>query len=1017
MSAAGAKDYFEKDSYYTKNQEQGQWQGKVAEQMGLTGNVNQKDFETLLKGEDLEGNQVIRLTSKDIDENGDRVRAGVDFTFSAPKSVSVVYEMALAHGRNDLARRLVEGHEQSMSKVLGRMENDYAGVRVKNGKEVNTEAASGLIIAKFTHDTTRSTEGLIDPQLHTHAFVMNMTKDQDGNFKAVDYKNLIANEKFFGQEYRNEFAKFLKEEIGFDLVGNKDGLYDINLGSSAKELLSEFSQRSQLIESKMPEYREKYPGKSDSDIKRIVAKLERDSKKEINRDEVRADNLTRAENLGYGKEWFDSILQKAESNKANQALLTPEQKENKIQEINKTAAQILHESQSTFTKEDFLKTAGKLALANAITISSLESKMDKLLIKNADGKYTTQEMKDIEKAITKEAVKDKNNDRLSTVENAKEKIDKWSQERLDSGKFGLTPGQKEAAELLLSSKDRINLIQGDAGTGKTTMLKAANDIAQGAGVEIVGLAYTGKAANEINEASGIKSQTLHSFLNSTKESAQGQIWVVDEASMIGSKQLANLIDKSKEVDAKIMLMGDSKQFKSLAAGNMFDFLKDNGVVQTAKMEEVLRQKTDYMKASVSAMKDKDFEKAFGILEAAGSFREHATREDSYKALVDEYLSRDEKRQNETLIMTQKNSDREVLNNMIRDSKGLDGESFTVQKTASIRPSEAFFADSYSKVDTIFALGNLADGKIRQNETLSLVGRDEEKNFLTVQNSKGEQFEIDLKKDALSLSAYQKDEKKFAENDKILFTKNDKNLGVQNGVTGTIEKIEGDNFTVKIGKDGEEKTVNFNASEYNFIDHGFVVSEYAAQGQTSKETLSFMRAEDRMTTQNSAYVSLTRAEGYTLEKGENKEEFGTTIFTDSKEELLGQLENETLKTVSITGEDLQEIKNEKAEENLSPGLQEVKDLVDALKADFAKDEELENEKEQTAETEKEMLADTKEIKETVAELTAELEKDEEPEIEKEQTAETEKDEELENESHAQQQQEEEHNRENENEHSR
>jgi ATP-dependent exoDNAse (exonuclease V) alpha subunit len=299
-------------------------------------------------------------------------------------------------------------------------------------------------------------------------------------------------------------------------------------------------------------------------------------------------------------------------------------------------------------------------------------------------------------------------------------------------------------------------------------------------------------------------------------------------------------------------------------------------VQTAKMEEVLRQKTDYMKAAVKAMSEKNFESAFGILSAANSIKEYRDHDNPIngrvagrEALVAEYLSRSEERQDNTIITVQKNSDREVINNMIRDAKGLKGQAFEVQKSASISPSDAFFAESYKGVDSIFALEEMANGKIKQNESLKVISANEKDNTLLVQNKDGKQITIDLSKDAFAISAYQKSEKNFDVNDKILFTKNDSKLGVQNGVTGRIEEIDGNNFTVRIGEGDKAKTVSFNSEQYNFIDHGYAITEYAAQGQTAKEALAFMRAEDGITTQNSVYVAITRAEN------------DIQIFTDSK----------------------------------------------------------------------------------------------------------------------------------------
>ena len=309
-----------KDNYYQKEGDLGEWQGKGAETLGFSGAVTENELKKALWGKDAEGNSVVGAR---LDKDGDRKRAALDLTFNAPKSVSVAMELANATGDKDLAKSLVKAHEDAVSKGIDNFEKLIQTRETIDGKTTKYRSEN-IAVAKFTHTIARpikdETTGktIVDPSLHTHAVVMNMTQAKDGSFKAIETGDIFKDYMKLGAQYRMELASNLKE-LGFDIriTNQKQAFFEIDLKSNNDDkLLDGFSNRSKQLneESLIKELKEKYPKKSDSEIKQMAAYSSREWKGKINREAVLKDNLERAEVLGFDKDEFLNINHQDKSN-------------------------------------------------------------------------------------------------------------------------------------------------------------------------------------------------------------------------------------------------------------------------------------------------------------------------------------------------------------------------------------------------------------------------------------------------------------------------------------------------------------------------------------------------------------------------------------------------------------------------------------------------------------------------------------------------------------------------------
>ena len=157
-----------------------------------------------------------------------------------------------------------------------------------------------------------------------------------------------------------------------------------------------------------------------------------------------------------------------------------------------------------------------------------------------------------------------------------------------------TPGQRAAIELAATSTDRVILIQGDAGTGKTYALNGLRELKSD--WQLRGLAPSASAAVTLETKSGIPSQTLDSYLLSPN-TPKGETLILDEAGLMSSRQAVALLSKAQQHECRVILIGDTKQLSSVEASSPFRLLQQAGV-QTAQLTENRRQKEAELKAAI-----------------------------------------------------------------------------------------------------------------------------------------------------------------------------------------------------------------------------------------------------------------------------------------------------------------------------------------------------------------------------------------------------------------------------------
>ena len=232
VGAVGAYYADGADDYFAKEGESQVWQGRGAEMLGLSGQVQAGRFQDLLAGRVTPGQTAARGSTR----ADSKSRIGIDFTFSAPKSVSI---LALVGGHSNL----VEAHDRAVTKVMELVEQQ-ARARQKSAGVTHEERTGNLIIAKFRHETTREQ----DPALHTHAVIMNLTRRADGQWRALSNEAIIKMTGYLGVLYRAELSRELQEK-GYELRFGREGTFEITSVSRAQ--IEGFSRRGGQVEAEL----------------------------------------------------------------------------------------------------------------------------------------------------------------------------------------------------------------------------------------------------------------------------------------------------------------------------------------------------------------------------------------------------------------------------------------------------------------------------------------------------------------------------------------------------------------------------------------------------------------------------------------------------------------------------------------------------------------------------------------------------------------------------------------------
>jgi conjugative relaxase-like TrwC/TraI family protein len=707
------------------------WHGSPAllAQLGLSADrpVEREDLAALMGGVSPRDGHELRRAGGD----GTRV-AGIDLTFSAPKSVSALWAVSSPYER----ARIEAAHTNAVAGAIARTERDVELVRTRVGGELRWERASSLLAAEFVHTSSRLTRdqergGVPDPQLHSHVVVLGAER-RDGRYVAVDSRELFRAARANGAWYRAELAQGL-QQLGLEIRAGtgRDGRY-FEVAGVPERLSERWSMRGVEIERAARAFRTRY-----------------------GRD-------PRAGELG-------SITVGTRGTKGHAAAVDVERAWRAVGEehgLSRGQAQSLYSSRQRepFSREDF----GRALLADVTSHSATVSERDlrarayelaagrahpreadiviDQLVRSGElialqrGRWTTRDLRALELRTVKLAVSGATARPAPVTEPSLRAARQGVQRELRSP---LTAEQREALQTI-TGPGGLSVLIGQAGTGKGIVLAVAAGAWQRDGYHVIGIAVAGATAERLEADAGLQRATTIDSLLARVETGSVRIdsqtvVVMDEAGMADTKRLGAMIELRDRAGAKLVLVGDHAQLSAIGAGGMFEQLHER--VPTAELTEVHRARHGWEREAWQEVRAGEAERALASYQAHDRLHISNTREQAARQMVSAWDRARAERSGERLVMLTDASNVELdrINALAQERRADAGELGARSAELPDRPYDLSAGD-----EVIFTAALYQPGEPRiENGTLGTVSNVSGEDRLSIKTRGGHERQVEL----------------------------------------------------------------------------------------------------------------------------------------------------------------------------------------------------------------------------------------------------------------------------------
>jgi conjugative relaxase-like TrwC/TraI family protein len=855
-SAQGAKYYeeeYRQGDYYRGSGEgevRGEWFGSGAERLGLHGATERETFVKLLDGRGPKGERLVKHSRG----AGRRAHlAGWDATFSAPKSVSIG---ALAGGDE----RLIGAHEAAVKRALREVERE-AQVRCGPGRS-QVRGTENVTAALFTHEENRN----LEPQLHTHAVVFNATYDEKaGGWRALQSRGMYREQEHATAVYRAELAARMKE-LGYGIEVDDLGAPQIaGIGKAVRDGFStrraEVAAAIERAKARAAEQGRELTGRALAQAGENAARSTRGAKrKNVNPTELRERWRAQSAELGLDAPRLVAEVRRTPERETPEALkreAAREATERSLRELTeREAAATAKEVETRALKMGVY--AGTLRLEDVRRELAERTQRGELVRETQRGRtlYTTPELQAVERRTLETALSGVG--KVAPVAEA----EKVTAAKLATDAEGrrLNEDQQATFEHLATTRDQFTAVHGKAGVGKSFTYKKFADFAEGEGFEVRAFAPT-VAAAEVLTQDGLKAETVqkHVLRRAAAESSRPQIWLVDEAGMLGARDLERLLAKATAEGARVILAGDVRQHASVPAGRAYAQLLENGLSRV-ELNRMTRQDAARaeIRAAVRDLSDGKVREAFGRLDAAGALHAEAEAAARYARVAKLYAEG----AGETLVVTATNEERRAANQAIRAAlteqgkvspSGFETEVFINRNVTREARKDAA---SYEIGDRV-KFEKVRHESLQPGQWLKVTDRDLARNTVTVEHADGTQTTYDPRAHYGIADVYATERRTFAAGDRVQFRAPHRAHGVRTGDVATVAGIDAQGRAVLDGGNG--KLIGVDLREYKTIDYGYASTGHGAQGRTVDHAILLLTGGHREEVVNraAAYVGVSR----------------------------------------------------------------------------------------------------------------------------------------------------------------
>ena len=802
--AAGQENYYvqltRQEDYYAQGGEKpGTWYGAGAKRLGLEGEVRPEHLTLIMQGRGPDGALLVQL------QKNRQHRSGWSASVNDVKPLSVLWALSDRDGRE----RIDGVRGRALGVMLDYMQEHVIVSRRGQGGAIREPA--GMVAAIFEHCENRNG----GPQKHTHILWANVGVRSDQTTATLDSRLLYDHQLAAGAVYRSALASLLKEELGLRI--RPDGEF-FKIDGIPDALVERFSTRRQEILQSLKE-----KGIAYSPAAAEIAALDtRAAKVHVAPEVLSARWRQIGEEYGFGPVQAAALMRHSE-------VISPSAQhtakvEAEAEKIVSAAAEKLGEQCGGFTERALVRATAVAAQHRAIHPTPV---LDRIAHeRQPGGNLLTLDGREREPRLATRV----SGQLLETLGNSAESLRRNNAhhlrperiERFVEERHSLSPEQKQAFLQIASGPGAFQCVDGLAGTGKTTLLRAAHEAWREAGYQVIGCAPTGRAARELQLGSGIQSRTVAGLLwrsdptlgqvlghearqvgralagkptyaMGAERLTGGTILVVDEASIIGAQDLNRLLRVADHAKAKVVLVGDRRQFEAITMPGAFDFLVEK--FGAAKLADVQRQHEPWQQDAIRQVAAGDVRGALTQFALAGQAHVCQSPRDARQELAFYWQQRKTADLSKTLIIARTREGVAELNALAQAARHQNGELGTV---------------------------------LKQRLPGTWVYR----------------------------------------NDRVTFTKNSKPHGYLNGDMGTVERIGLDTLTIRMDRTqrrwGREEPirVTLDRSHYKHLQLAYAVTAYKAQGLTVDRAFVATELSDlephRDDERRTAYVQLSRA---------------------------------------------------------------------------------------------------------------------------------------------------------------
>jgi conjugative relaxase-like TrwC/TraI family protein len=702
--------------------------------------VRKSDLVSLMEGRSPASGEPIRRVGGD----GSRV-AGIDATFSAPKSVSALWAVSDPYRR----AQIEVAHRKAVASALGRIERDVELVRRRERGELRWERARSLVAAEFVHTSSRLTrnqerDGVPDPQLHSHVVIL-AAEREDGRFAAVDSRELFRSQRANGAWYRAELAHELRG-LGLEVRSGtgRDGRF-FELAGVPEELSKRWSRRREVIEKAAREFRDRYGRAPNRGELGSIAVATRGTKTVTAQVDVSASWRAVGEEYGLSRARVEELF--------NDRSREPERdvRSELLADITRNRSMV--ETRELEARAFELAAGVERPEAALERLTALERSGE--LVPLEGGFWTTSELRELEQR-TLATITGRASDEVAPVSfYARAEGARAAGERLSaglpSGSWGRhLSGEQQRALEVVTGTGGVSVLVGEAGTGKSVVLGAARDSWECEGYRVIGTAVAGAAAQRLAGDAGIReTMTADALTHRVQGASLGldsrTVVVFDEAGMADTRRLAKLVEITDRSHSKLVLSGDSAQLSSIGAGGLFRELQDRA--PTATLTEVHRANHEWEREAWGQLREGDAQRALAAYQARDRLHIHETREEAGERMVSDWARTRAKHPRDQVVMITDASNHELdqLNRQAQENRDAAGELGAERVQLPERPYGLAAGD-----EVLFSAQHHVPGRERvENGTRGqVISIDEQSSSVRVRVEERRPREIDVNKEEL-----------------------------------------------------------------------------------------------------------------------------------------------------------------------------------------------------------------------------------------------------------------------------